>query len=378
MSKDEKEEKDIEFSNSVELTDEEQHGGKSTVGQAAFNMAKTIVGAGVFGLPTVYQKTGFVTVTVLIVGLVFLVYWTLLVLLRAGLKANTWSYHDLMRKCFGPVGSYTYAIFAFLFAFGGMCAYVVIVGDTLPIVLRSLVGMADTNAKLTGATKYLTDRRVVIIITSLFVMLPVSSFRDISKLAKFSVSALIAIIMISGSVIIAGVSLTQEQRIAGATPPGNPNKLTYNPNFFTVFNSEGISGAVGTLCFAYVCHHNTFIIFRSLKKPSLNGFSKVNIFSLGYAMLVFLVVGISGFALFNGLFSGSNVLNVFSNTNGLINFARALFAYEVLLTYPLALFVCRDILLKVFFDLLHVVLYNCMWFYITIVSQSKHYCVKCE
>lgn len=66
-------------------------------------------------------------------------------------------------------------------------------------------------------------------------------------------------------------------------------------------------------------------------------------------MLVFLVVGISGFALFNGLFSGSNVLNVFSNTNGLINFARALFAYEVLLTYPLALFVCRDILLKVFF-----------------------------
>ena len=73
-------------------------GGSSTVLKASFNMTKTIVGAGVFGLPNTFQKAGFMTVTVLIIAMAFFVNWTLQVLLSAGLKAGVYTYHELMQK----------------------------------------------------------------------------------------------------------------------------------------------------------------------------------------------------------------------------------------------------------------------------------------
>ncbi len=56
--------------------------GQSSVAKATFNMTKTIVGAGVFGLPFTFQKAGFFTVFILIIVMAFFINWTLQVLLR--------------------------------------------------------------------------------------------------------------------------------------------------------------------------------------------------------------------------------------------------------------------------------------------------------
>lgn len=301
--------------------------GESTVFQASFNMTKTIVGAGVFGLPIAYQKTGFVTVTVLIVVLGILISWTLSVLLHAGLKAKHPSYHGLMHQCYGKIGSYSYALFSFLYAFGSMSAYTVIIGDTVPIVVRYLLGIASENEPLSGVAAIMTDRRVVIVLASFLIMLPISSIRQISKLAKFSVFALGAIVVIAICLVVSGFRL--DPSLSGPT------------EVFTIFKESGIYGAIGTLCFAYVCHHNSFLIFRSLKEPTLENFSRVNYYSLGYAMTMSLVVGIAGFVIF-GTKTSSNVLNGFSNLDLVANFARFLFACDMFITYPLELFVARN------------------------------------
>ncbi|KAJ3333799.1 hypothetical protein HDU91_002847, partial [Kappamyces sp. JEL0680] len=310
-----------------------EHHAKSSVAKAAFNMTKTIVGAGVFGLPATFQKAGFVLVIFLIVVMALFIYWTLQVLLAAGLDAGVTSYHDLMRKTFGKRGAQLYGIFAFLFAFGGCCAYTVIVGDTVPVVVRALFGVSSLpTTQLSFWLRLLTDRRVSILLCSYLIMLPVSSVRNITSLAKYSIFALGAIVLIAISVVISGYG-------ADASLRGSSSDV------FTVIKWSGLSGAIGTLCFAYVCHHNTFIIYTSLRFPTIANFNTVNMASLGYAMLASLAIGTSGYVVFTDKIK-SNVLNCFSDSDGLINFARLLFALDMFLTYPLELFIARNTIFK--------------------------------
>lgn len=328
--------------NDPDEVDTELKGGASTTFGAAFNMTKTIVGAGIFGLPLAYQNAGFITSTILIILLGLLVKWTLKVLLMNGIKTNNYSYHSLMHECFGRVGALAYALFAFLFAFGGMIAYSVIIGDTVPIVMRAMFGVASKDAELSMAAKVLSDRRFVIAFASFFIMLPISSFRTISKLAKFSIFALVAIVLIAIFIMVAGSMLSPD--LMGSVKIVEGSYLT-----LSTLKSDGIYGAVGTICFAFVCHHNTYIIFRSLKAPTKKSFNKVITYSIVYAMAASIVVGISGYAVFSDKIDTGNVLNLFPNTNVLINVARALFALDMFLTYPLELFIARNTLFKVFF-----------------------------
>ncbi len=257
---------------------------------------------------------------------------TLQVLLHAGLDAQVLNYHDLMKKMWGQRGAELYGVFAFLFAFGGCCAYTVIVGDTVPIVLRAMLGVASLETQdLSFFVRFLTDRRIVIVICSFSIMLPISCIRNVSHLAKFSIFALGAIVLIAICVIWAGSRI--EESLQGSS------------QVFTIIKWNGLSSAIGTLCFAYVCHHNTFIIFRSLEQPTPKNFNMVNMASLGYAMLASLAIGASGYVIFTDKIK-SNVLNCFSDTDPIINFARFLFALDMFLTYPLELFIARNTIFR--------------------------------
>lgn len=138
-----------------------------------------------------------------------------------------------MHKCFGRQGAALYAFFAFFFAFGGMCAYTVIIGDTVPGVLQAILGISSTPpSRLSPLTAFFTDRRVVIFICSFGIMFPVSVVRNISALAKFSIFALVAIILIALVVVIDGSLLDQSLRGSRDT------------DTFTFLKIEGLSAAM--------------------------------------------------------------------------------------------------------------------------------------
>jgi solute carrier family 38 (sodium-coupled neutral amino acid transporter), member 11 len=177
-----------------------------------------------------------------------------------------------------------YALFSFLFAWGCMLAFTVIIGDTVPIVIRALFGIAG-DEPLSATAAILTDRRLVILVCCYIVIFPICCARDITSLAKFSGFALLAIIMIAVCVIAASFNL-------------DPALQGDRSNLLSFFKFEGIHGAIGSLSFAYVCHHNvtllltqTFLIYRSLKAPSLANFNKINFNSIGYAVCMFLIIG---------------------------------------------------------------------------------------
>lgn len=59
------------------------------------------------------------------------------------------------------------------------------------------------------------------------------------------------------------------------------------------------------LCFAaFICHHNTFMIYGSLKEPTLNNWSQITHVSVGSAALVSALFAATGYATFTGYTQG--------------------------------------------------------------------------
>ncbi|KAI9224117.1 transmembrane amino acid transporter protein-domain-containing protein [Blastocladiella britannica] len=293
---------------------------KSSVAGATLNFTNSIIGAGIIGLPYAFRQAGFFFGLVLLVALAFLVAWTVVLLVKCGKMVSKESYQDLIGAAFGGRGRFLIAFFQFIFAFGAMCAYIVIVGDTLPTVLVALLGVA-------GDPWYLS-RTFIMILTTLCVSLPLSMQRDMAALAKTSAVSMVAIGFILCTVVVCAVTLPDTLR-------GDPAAQ------FTIIGDAPFK-AIGVISFAFVCHHNTFIIFSSLSTPTLARFSRVTYFSAGISLVACLVLAITGYMTFTSSTQG-NVLNNFPADSTAINFARLAFALNMFTTFPMELFVARHV-----------------------------------
>ncbi|KAH9940510.1 amino acid transporter [Epithele typhae] len=295
------------------------------------NMANSILGAGIIGLPYAIRQAGFVTGLVLLVVLCGVTDWTIrLIVLNAKLSGQH-SYIGIMNACFGSSGRAAVSFFQFAFAFGGMCAFGIIIGDSIPHVIRSIF---PTLYKV-PILNLLTKRQFVIALCTICVSYPLSLYRDIHKLARASGLALIGMVVIVLAVLIEG--------------PQVPDELKGDPNVRFTFIGDGIFQAIGVISFAFVCHHNTLLIYGSLKTPTLDRFNRVTHISTLISLLACCTLAISAYVVFTDRTQG-NILNNFGANDTLINVARFCFGLNMFTTLPLELFVCREVIEQYFFE----------------------------
>lgn len=295
------------------------------------NMANSILGAGIIGLPYAMSQAGFLSGLILLVVLCGVTDWTIrLVVLNAKLSGGN-SYIEIMHNCFGPSGRAAVSLFQFTFAFGGMCAFGIIIGDTIPHVIRSAF---PTLYKIPVLSIF-TNRQVIITLCILCVSYPLSLYRDIHKLSRASGLALLSMLVIVTSVFIEGPHVPQELK-------GDPSER------FTIVG-PGVFQAIGVISFAFVCHHNSLLIYGSLRKPTLDRFAQVTHFSTVISLVACCILAISAFWNFTDKTQG-NILNNFPPNNTLINVARFCFGLNMFTTLPLELFVCREVIEQYFFS----------------------------
>lgn len=89
----------------------------------------------------------------------------------------------------------------------------------------------------------------------------------------------------------------------------------------SIFINSGVFQAIGVISFAFVCHHNSLLIYGSLRTPTMDRFAKVTHFSTGVSMVACLAMALSGYLNF-GSYTQGNVLNNFPTNNTLVNVAR--------------------------------------------------------
>ncbi|KAM3478837.1 hypothetical protein MY5147_001976 [Beauveria neobassiana] len=299
---------------------------KSGLQSAFMNMANSIIGAGIIGQPYAIRQAGLLAGTLLLVGLTAVVDWTICLIVINSKLSGTSSFQGTVEHCFGRAGLIAISLAQWVFAFGGMVAFGVIVGDTIPHVLLAVwPGLPDV-----PVIGLLTDRRVAIAVFVMGISYPLTLYRDISKLAKASTFALVGMLVIVVTVLTQGLLVPSEAKGEFSLP-----LLTLN---------TGIFQAIGVISFAFVCHHNSLLIYGSLRTPTIDNFSRVTHYSTGVSMLACLVMALGGFLVFGDKTLG-NVLNNFPSDNIMVNVARLCFGLNMLTTLPLEAFVCREVML---------------------------------
>lgn len=150
---------------------------KSGMQSAFMNMANSIIGAGIIGQPYAFRQAGLTMGIILLVGLTVTVDWTIRLIVINSKLSGADSFQATMQHCFGKPGLIAISVAQWAFAFGGMIAFCIIVGDTIPHVIEALF----PGIKNTSFLWLLTDRRAVIVLFVLGVSWPLSLYRDIAK-----------------------------------------------------------------------------------------------------------------------------------------------------------------------------------------------------
>ena len=150
------------------------------------NMANSIIGAGIIGQPYAFRQAGLTMGVLLLVVLTVTVDWTIRLIVVNSKLSGADSFQGTMEHCFGKSGLVAISVAQFAFAFGGMLAFCIIIGDTIPNVVAAIFpSLPDT-----PFLWLLTNRRAIIVLFVLCFSYPLSLYRDIAKvrlLASFRI-----------------------------------------------------------------------------------------------------------------------------------------------------------------------------------------------
>ncbi|KZL83941.1 transmembrane amino acid transporter [Colletotrichum incanum] len=313
-----------------EWAEQERARPKSGLRMAFMNMANSIIGAGIIGQPYAFKQAGLLAGTILLVVLTIVVDWTICLIVINSKLSGSNSFQGTVEHCFGRTGLIAISVAQWAFAFGGMVAFGIIVGDSIPHVFLAIW----PDLRQMPVFGLLANRQVVIVIFVLGISYPLTLYRDIAKLAKASTLALISMGVIVTTVVVQGALTPKSER------------GSFSPALLTV--NTGIFEAIGVISFAFVCHHNSLLIYGSLKTPTIDRFSRVTHYSTGISMVACLLMALAGFLTFGDKTLG-NVLNNFPSDNVMVTLARLCFGLNMLTTLPLEGFVCREVMFNYFF-----------------------------
>lgn len=159
---------------------------KSGTRSAFMNMANSIIGAGIIGQPLAFKHAGLTTGIILLIVLTITVDWTIRLIVTNSKLSGADSFQSTMEHCFGKSGLVAISIAQWAFAFGGMTAFCIIIGDTIPKVLGGFFPVLHDMPVLW----LLTDRRAMIVLFVLGASYPLSLYRDIALVSPSAPSKL--------------------------------------------------------------------------------------------------------------------------------------------------------------------------------------------
>ena len=122
---------------------------------------------------------------------------SVIMLIECGLKCGKLDFEELTLHLLGLPGYLTATIFMFLFAYGAQIAYMVIIGDTVPLVIEKCFGKSDN---------IFQNREFVLCFFGTFVVLPLCLLKELSSLSWTSLISITSDIVLVSIVISASPS----------------------------------------------------------------------------------------------------------------------------------------------------------------------------
>ncbi|XP_026678543.1 putative sodium-coupled neutral amino acid transporter 11 [Diaphorina citri] len=271
---------------------------------ASFNYVNSILGSGVIGIPYALSKAGFGLGLFLLLVVAVVTDYSLILMVRSGHLSGTYSYQGIMEASFGYPGYVVLSLMQFVYPFIAMVSYNIVVGDTITKVSVRLFSLK--------ATSLFARRDFVVGLATLFITIPLCLFRDLAKLARWSLASLVLVLFILMCILIRLGTIEE-------TVPETEDAWA--------FADTGMVPAIGIMAFAFMCHHNVFLLYESIEGASQFVWDKLTHISVAVAFVVSLLFGIAGYATFTGNVQG-DLLENYCWYDDLMNLARLAFSFK--------------------------------------------------
>mmetsp|Transcript_26763 Transcript_26763/g.37737 ORF Transcript_26763/g.37737 Transcript_26763/m.37737 type:complete len:481 (-) Transcript_26763:15-1457(-) len=322
--------------------------GSSVIG-AIFNFSNGIVGAGAIGLAgAIAQSGGLVSViSILFFGVFAKASFDLVITLAVNTEGAEGSYEELGRVAFGTKGRLAVLISKLIYTFGCLVAYVKIVQDNFSTATHRLIyGCSDfpirvdnddvtTVGSAPWLSAFLHNDGIVTVIVGIIVMLPLCLLRDMTPLEKFSVikiSAVTAIALIVMFLYIAN--------------PNNSIRLDGGSVYEKWFEIRpNIFQSLGTFVFTFVSQHTVHLTYESLRPNirDLYHWKQVSTWTCFIATVLSMSIGL--FLYMSFWEEASSAAFELYPPLASIDIAKLLLSIMIMLTYPLAFFSCREMII---------------------------------
>ncbi|OIW16214.1 hypothetical protein TanjilG_18929 [Lupinus angustifolius] len=308
----------------------------ATVSGAVFNVATSIIGAGIMSIPATLKVMGVVPAFLLILVIALLAEISVEFLMRFTHSGKTTTYAGVMREAFGPTGAIAAQICVTITNLGCLIMYLIIIGD----VLSGKQQESDKEVHLGILQQWLgihwwTSRQFTLFITLVVVMLPLVLYRRVESLKVSSaISTLLAVAFVTICSVLAIVAVVQGKT---ETPRLFP-RLDHHTSFFDLFT------AVPVIVTAYTFHFNVHPIGFELEKPS-DMTTAVRI-ALMLCAAIYFAIGLFGYLLFGDSTQSDILVNFDQNADSAVGsllntLVRLSYAFHVMLVFPLLNFSLR-------------------------------------
>ena len=305
----------------------------ATIPNEIFNLVKSILGAGVLGLPAGVAAFGnapsaLIPALLMIAVLGVFSSYGFVLIGRVCAFTGATSYRDAWEKSVGKRGSWMPALACLLVTLCSVVAYSMILCDTIPQLMDSIgiLGITRTKALL-GVT--------------LVVLLPLCLLKELQSLAPFSLAGIIGMLY---------TTLAMAARFFGGQyKEGGALLQSVASEFQPSFGTKGASGVlspnafilVSMLSTASMSHYLAHKFYIELRNNTIARYKIVVHTSFFISTLFFAAIASVGFLTFGASSSGL-ILNNYSTKDTLMSMSRVAVVISLLTSYPLAFTGARD------------------------------------
>ncbi|XP_057800939.1 amino acid transporter AVT6C [Salvia miltiorrhiza] len=307
---------------------------------AVFNVATSIIGAGIMSIPATLKVLGVIPAFLMIVLIGVLVEISVEFMLRFTYSGEARTYAGLMKESFGRWGAVAVQICVMITNLGCLIMYLIIIGDVLSGTGADHLGVLQEWC----GVHWWNTRAVALLFITVFVMLPLLLYRRVESLwLSSAISVLLAVVFVGICTAMAVAALIQGET---KTPKFLPD-LDGGASFFNLFT------AVPVIVTAFTFHFNVHAIGVELGKAS-DMMSAVRI-ALILCAAIYFAIGIFGYLLF-GEGTMDDILVNFdesasSGLGSLLNdMVRLSYALHLMLVFPLLNFSLRSNIDEVLFS----------------------------
>ncbi|OQS00441.1 amino acid transporter [Achlya hypogyna] len=303
----------------------------------SMNLTNSIVGAGVIAIPHAMADGGFLPVLVLLFLGALMTMYSMNVIVRLGDMHSVATYEDLAAAAFGRRGFFTVCFFQFTFSFGANCSYLTVVADTLPPLLGHVLHMPFQNGQpvvATDASVWVTiaaNRDLCIVFLAAVVLFPICLQRNFAALERSSGLSIL------GMVVCALCLVYKCATEAAAFPHTDTAGAVYD----YVAVHRKIFPAIGTIAFAYVCQHQTYLVYNSMLDKSPERFAVLSRGAVLASFVLVVLFGVPGYMLFLKDTRSDIFLNFVDTSDHIVQLCRCITVCSVVLTFPQEFMVAR-------------------------------------